>query len=245
MKTGYVIFVLAVAYIALLPFDGSAANKETIETVTAYIGQNGVRVDVFCHNEDDLFEYFNLIIFDDTKLDFVSIAADRGALWYGLYPTEVIGNHIYVHGVAGNFGDCIDPDLGEPGSPLYHIVFNVKPGVDAGLAALTFASEGVFDGHWNDCSGSGIAPTPDYYNGGVNILGHAGHITVGSDSTSPGEQAVVDVYMHNDLDVFEYFHQILFEDVVADVDSIVAARGALHYGNYPTHVSGDQIIVHG
>jgi hypothetical protein len=90
-----------------------------------------------------------------------------------------------------------------------------------------------------------VSPTPDSYNGGVNILGHAGHVTIGTDSAGAGQQAIVDVYMHNDLDIFEYFHQILFENAAADVDSIVASRGILHYGFYPTHVSGDTIFVHG
>jgi hypothetical protein len=79
----------------------------------------------------------------------------------------------------------------------------------------------------------------------VDILGHAGHITIGNDSTNPGQQALVDVYMHNDLDVFEYFNQILFDQTLAVVDSIVPIRGALHYGNYPTHVSADTIFIHG
>ncbi len=246
MKYCFVRGVVACLSLLSVAAQGFAANKETIETVDAYIGENSVRVDVFCRNEIGLLEYFNLIIFDDAKLDFVSIDADRGSLWYGgTYPTEVIGDHIYVHGIGNPPSYCIDPDLGDPGSPLFHIVFNVKQGVSAGLAGLVFSSEGAFDGHWNDCSGYTVSPPPDYYNGGVNILGHAGHITIGSDSASAGGQAAVDVYLHNDLDVYEYFHQILFEDTVADVDSIVALRGGLHYGYYPTHVSGDTIFVHG
>lgn len=234
-----------ILFLTCLAAQGMAANKETINTVDAYIGENSVRVDVFCRNEVGLLEYFNLIVFDDTKLDYVSIEADRGVLWYGVYPTQVVGNHIYVHGVGSAPSYCIDPDLGDPGSPLYHITFNVKQSVAAGLASLYFSSDGAFDGHWNNCSGQQISPDPDYYDGGIDVLGHAGHITIGSDSAQAGEQAIVDVYLHNDLDVFEYFNQILFEDAIADVDSIVALRGVLHYGFYPTHVSGDTILVHG
>lgn len=229
----------------LFTTQGIAANYETIATVDAYIGEYDVRVDICCHNETGLLEYFNLIVFDDTKLEFASIEADRGNLWYGLYPTHVDGNRIYVHGVASAPSYCIGPDGGDPGSPLYHVNFNVKPGVEAGLAGISFSSEPIWDGHWNDCSGYAVSPPPEYYGGGINVLGHAGTLTIGDDSTSAGQQAVADVYMHNDLDVFEYFNQILFEDVVADVDSIVAVRGVLHYGNYPTHVSGDTIFVHG
>jgi hypothetical protein len=224
---------------------GIAANKETIDTVEAYVGESGVRVDVFCHNEVGLLEYFNLIVFDDTRLEYVGIEADRGGLWYGTYPTHVDGNHIYVHGVASAPAYCMDPDWGEPGSPLYHIVFKVKAGAPAGPAAVSFATEGAWDGHWNDCSGYAITPNPDYYDGAVDIIGHAASITIGSDSTTAGEQAVVDVSMHNDLDVFEYFQQIRFNSGIAGVDSIVALRGGLHYGYYPTHVSGDTIFVHG
>ena len=226
----------------LIATQGIAANKATIETTEAYIGENSVRVDIFCHNEEGLLEYFNLIVFDDSKLEFSSIEADRGNLWYGYYPTHVEGNHIYIHGVDMS---CIDPDWSEPGSALYHIVFNVKSGVEAGFAGLVFATDGAWDGHWNNCSGYAIVPVPDYYDGGVDILGHAGHITIGSASADPGQQAIVDVYMHNDLDVFEYFNQILFEQSMAIVDSIVPLRGALHYGNYPTHVSADSIFIHG
>lgn len=233
-----VLFLFFICFAA----QGFAENKETIETVQAYIGEQSVRVNIFCHNEEGLLEYFNLIIFDDSKLDFVSIEADRGSLWYGSYPTHVEGDRICVHGV--DMG-CMDPDWDDPGSTLYHIIFNVKPGVEAGFAGLAFSSEGAWDGHWNDCGGYQISPDPEYYDGGVNILGHAGHITIGDDSTNPGEQAIVDVYLHNDLDVFEYFNQILFEQAVADVDSIVPLRGTLHYGNYPTHVAGDTIFVHG
>jgi len=234
-------------FLLLLCFttQGFAANKETINTVDAYIGENGVRVDIFGHNEIGLLEYFNLIVFDDSKLEFVSIEADRGVLWYGNYPTHVDGNRIYIHGVASAPSYCINPDGGEPGDPLYHITFNVKPGVEPGPTGIYFASEGVWDGHWNDCSGYAVTPDPDYIDGAVNVLGHAGSIAIGSDSVLAGQQAVVDVHMHNDLDVFEYFNQILFEDAIADVDSIVAVRGTLHYGNYPTHVSGDTIFVHG
>jgi hypothetical protein len=245
MKHGRRTALLACALAIALSTQAHAANKETIDTVDAYIGQNSVRVDVFGHNEIGLLEYFNLIVLDDSMLEFVSIEADRGVLWYGAYPTHVDGDHIYVHGVASPPSYCMDPDWGEPGSPLFHITFNVKQSATAGLAELNFGSEGAFDGHWNNCAGGQISPYPDYYDGGVNILGHAGHVTVGSDSTGPGHQAAVDVYMHNDLDVFEYFNQILFEDAIADVDSIAALRGVLHYGNYPTHVSGDTIYVHG
>ena len=221
---------------------GLAANKETVQTTSAYFGQNSVRVDIYGHNEVSLLEYFNLLIFDDTRLEFVSIAADRGSLWYSIYPTQIVGDHIYVHGAP----PCMSPDLGEPGSPLFHLIFNVKSGAAAGLAGIDFATEGIlWDGDWNDCSGYAVSPTPDYYNGGINILGHAGLITVGHDSVAAGEQAVVDVYLHNDLDVFEYFNQLHFDDSSADVDSIVAMRGVLHYGNYPTQVSGDTIFVHG
>lgn len=219
-----------------------ALNKETIETIDAYVGQTGIRVDVFGHNESSFMEYFNLIVFDDAKLEYVGIAADRGSLWYGYYPTHVTGNRIYVHGINTS---CFPPDVTEPGSPLFHITFNVKQGVAAGAASLAFSSEGVWNGHWNDCSGYQISPTPTYYSGAVNVLGHAGHITIGNDSAEPGGQAVVDVSLHNDLDLFEYFNQILFDDAVATVDSIAALRGALSYGNYPTHVSGDTIFVHG
>jgi hypothetical protein len=224
---------------------GLAANKETIETVEAYSGEQGVRVEVFGHNEVGLLEYFNLIVFDDTKLDYVSIEADRGVLWYGAYPTYVDGNKIYVHGVASAPTYCMNPDFGEPGSPLFHITFNVKVGLEAGFAELVFSSEGAYDGHWNNCSGGQISPDPDYYDGGVILMGHACHITVGTDSVGPSDQAVVDVYLHNNLDVYEYFNRILYDDGLIDVDSIVAARGSLHYGNYPTHVSGDTIYVHG
>ncbi|MBD3348931.1 MAG: T9SS type A sorting domain-containing protein [Candidatus Eisenbacteria bacterium] len=230
----------------VLSFVGSEAsmNYVTLETVDAYISENGVTVNAFCHNEDGILEYFNLVTFDDSKLEYVSIEADRGDLWYGYYPTHVDGDKIYIHGVAEGFG-CIEPDTGVPGSPLYHIVFNVKPDAEVGLSDIVFLSEPVWDGHWNDCSGSQVTPPPSYSNGGVYILGHSGHITVGSDTTGPGEQAAVDVYMHNDLDVFEYWNRILFDSGVASVDSIVAARGALHHGFYPTHVSGDTIYVHG
>lgn len=237
--------LLGVVFVAGAAGDAYAANKETIQTTSAYIGQNGVRVDVYGHNEVGLLEYFNLIVFDDTKLEFVSIAADRGVLWYGANPTHVDGDHIYVHGVASAPDYCMPADFGEPGSPLFHIVFNVKTGISAGLAEVIFSSEGTWDGHWNDCAGYQISPYPDYYDGGVNVLGHAGHITIEDESGAAGQQAVIDVYMHNDLDVFEYFNAILFDDAVAQVDSIVAARGYLHYGNYPTHVSGDTVFVHG
>jgi hypothetical protein len=244
VRRGFIQAISMTAVLLCLAGPGAAANNETIDTVDAYVAENGVTVNVFCHNEDGILEYFNLIVFDDSRLEYQSIDADRGALWYGYYPTHVDGNRIYVHGVAGGLG-CIDPDWTVPGSPLYHVVFDVKPGVEAGLADLNFSSEVVWDGHWNDCSGYQVTPDPEYYSGGVNVLGHAGHVTVGSDSTSPGGQAIVDVYMHNDLDVFEYWNQILFDDGIAEVDSIVAARGALHYGFYPTHVSGDTIYVHG
>jgi len=78
---------------------GLAANKETVQTTSAYFGQNSVRVDIYGHNEVSLLEYFNLLIFDDTRLDFVSIAADRDSLWAGIYPTQIVGDHIYVHEV--------------------------------------------------------------------------------------------------------------------------------------------------
>jgi hypothetical protein len=245
MRSRKALAAISTLGLLMLVVEASAANKETINTVAAYSGQHGVRVDVFCRNEVGLLEYFNFIVFDDTKLEFVSIGADRGVLAGGIYPTHVDGNRVYVHGSATSPTWCIGPDLGDPGSALFHVVFNVKPGVDGGLAAVNFSTEGIWDGHWNDCSGYTVSPTPDYYSGGIDVLGHAGHLTIEADSAAAGEQAVVDVYLHNDLDVFEYFHQILFEDVVADVDSIVAASGYLHFGNYPTHVSGDTIFVHG
>jgi hypothetical protein len=238
-----IIVLLALLLVQTAP--GIAANRETIATLTAYSGERNVVVDVFAHNEDDLFEYFNLIVFDDSKLDYVSIEADRGILWYGYYPTHVDGNRIYVHGVAGNFGDCIDPDWSEPGSPLYHVTFNVKAGQEVGFAPIGFTVEGVWDGHWNDCGGYPINPTPEYYDGGVDILGPANIISIDSNSTAPGGQVVIPVYLHNNLDVFEYFNQMLFDDSVVAVDSIVPARGLLDYGYYPTHVSGDTISVHG
>jgi hypothetical protein len=235
-------FVVVAGYAA----PALASNIVTIDTPDAYSGQHGVRVDVFCHNEVGLLEYFNLIVFDDTRLEYAGVAADRGQLYgTGPYPTHVDGNRIYIHGVATSPSYCIPPDTGTPGSPLYHIVFNVKSGAAAGAAAVVFSSEGPWDGHWNDCSGLQITPTPTYYNGGVNVLGHAAVVTIGNDSTAAGESAAVDVYLHNDLDVFEYFHRIHFDAAVASVDSIVALRGALNYGFYPTHVSGDTIFVHG
>jgi len=245
MRSGLARVIPALILLAATATTTLAANKETINTVAAYSGQHGIRVDVFARNEVGLLEYFNLIVFDDTRLEYAGIAADRGALWYGLYPTHVDGNKIYVHGIASAPAYCTPPDLGDPGSPLYHVTFNVKAGAGAGLAALSFTTEGIWDGHWNDCGGSQINPTPDYVDGGVNVLGPAGHITISGDSASFLDPAIVDVLMHNDLDVFEYFHRILFEDAIVDVDSIVAARGQLSYGNYPTHVSGDTIFVHG
>jgi len=245
MKGGFTAAITVFLLLLCISARGFAANKETIDTVEAYLGETDVRVDVYCHNEVGLLEYFNLIVFDDTKLEYVGIEADRGGLWYGTYPTHVDGNRIYVHGVASAPSYCIGPDGGEPGSPLYHIIFKVKTGATPGPAGIHFASEGIWDGHWNDCSGYAITPNPDYYDGAVNILGHAGSITIGSDSVTAGGQAMVDVHMHNDLDVFEYFHQILFNAGMADVDSIVAVRGILHYGFYPTHVTGDTVFVHG
>ena len=241
-----ILIVCFSAALVCVPGVSRAANSETIETVDAYSGETGVSVNVFGHNEVGLLEYFNLIVFDDSKLEYVDIQADRGVMWYGYYPTHVSGNKIYVHGVAdAASGYCLDPDLGVPGSPLYHVVFDVKAGADAGPAALSFSSEDVFDGHWLNCSGYQISPDPDYYDGGINVLGPAGHVTVGSDSACAGDPAVVDVYLHNDLDVFEYFNKLLFDDAVATVDSIVALRGVLHYGYYPTHVDGDTVFVHG
>jgi len=222
-----------------------AANKVTIQTTSAYIGEREVSVDVYARNEVGLLEYFNLVVFDNTRLEFASIDADRGVLWYGANPTHVDGDHIYVHGVASAPDYCMPPDTGDPGSPLYHITFNVRTDAAAGSADLVFSSDGAWDGHWNDCSGYQISPYPDYYDGAINVLGHAGKITVGHGSAAPGGQAVIDVYMHNDLDVFEYFNQVLFDHNTARVDSVVAARGLLHYGNYPTHVSGDTVFVHG
>ena len=245
MRHGIIAAVLTLTLTLVLAPSGLAANKETIETIEAYSGEHGVRVDVFGHNEVGLLEYFNLIIFDDTRLEYVSIEADRGVLWYGAHPTYVSGNRIYVHGVASSPGYCMDPDFGEPGSPLFHINFNVKAGTGAGFADLVFSSEGAYDGHWNNCAGSQISPGPDYYDGGVLVLGQACHLTVGNDSVGPSEQAVVDVSLHNDLDVYEYFNRILYDDGLVDVDSLVALRGGLHYGNYPTHVAGDTIYVHG
>ena len=237
--------VLVVAAIAFLAPRASAANKETVDSPSAYIAQRDVRVDVFAHNEVGLFEYFNLVLFDSSKLEFVGIAADRGSLWYGLYPTRVSNDSIFVHGVAGGFGSCLDPDWGEPGSPLYHLTFHVKDSATAGLAVVRFGSQAPYDGHWNNCSGYQINPGPQYYDGGIDILGHAGHVTVESDSAGAGEPVAIDVYLHNDLDVFEYFHRVLFQSSMAFVDSIVPVRGELSYGNYPTSVSGDTVFVHG
>jgi hypothetical protein len=245
MKPSFTISALLLIVTVSLAAHGLAANKETIETVEAYSGQHGVSVNVFGRNEVGLLEYFNLIIFDDTKLEYVSIEADRGVLWYGSYPTYVDGNRIYVHGLGDPPTYCLDPDFGDPGSPLYHITFNVKPGLEEGFTGLVFSSEGAYDGHWNNCGGGQISPDPDYYDGGVLIMGPAGHITIGTDSVMPSEQAIVDVHLHNDLDIYEYFNRILYDDGLVDVDSIVAPRGGLHYGNYPTHVSGDTIYVHG
>ncbi|MCK4413880.1 MAG: hypothetical protein KAY32_10065 [Candidatus Eisenbacteria sp.] len=240
---GAIEVLLVLGLLSSLAASGVAGNRVTIEETEAYIGQT-ITVNIFCHNEDDLFEYFNLVVFDDSKLEFVAIAADRGDLWYGLYPTHVSHDSVFVHGVAGGFGDCIDPDWSDPGSPLFHLTFRVRSGA-ADFAAVQFATEGIWDGHWNNCSGYQISPTPDYYAGGVSILGHAGHITIGSGAAEPGRQVVIEICMRNGLDVFEYFNQILFEHTVAQVDSIVPARGVLHYGYYPTHVSGDTIFVHG
>jgi hypothetical protein len=228
-----------------LSSDAVGANKETIETNDAYIGQHNVTVNVLCRNEVGLLEYYNLIVFDDTKLEYVSMAADRGVLWYGVYPTHVDGNRIYVHGAGSAPSYCIPPDYSEPGSPLFHINFHVKTGAPAGLAQVNFSTEGIWDGHWNDCSGEQVSPDPDYYDGGVNILGHAAHVTIGADSGAAGDQAAVDVYLHNDLGIFEYYNQILYDDAIAVVDSIVPIMGSLHYGGYPTRVSGDTIYVHG
>jgi hypothetical protein len=238
--------VLALLFHVVCSTSGSqAADKETIATVQAYISQRSVKVEVFGHNESGLFEYFNLITFDDTKLDYVSIEADRGALWTGYYPTHVEGNKIYVHGWSGGYSDCLSPDTSEPGAALFHINFNVKSTATAGTTAIEFLSEFPWDGHWIGCDYNQISPSPDYYDGGVEILGHACLLTADCDTTSPGQQAVVNVYLHNDLDLFEYFCQLLFESANADIDSIIAQRGTLHYGNYPTHVSGDTIFVHG
>jgi hypothetical protein len=245
MTNGTIIVMIACVLTLTFTTLGLAANKETIETVTAYSGELEVRVNVFARNEVGLLEYFNLIIFDDTKLDYLSIDADRGMLWYGAYPTYVDGNRIYVHGVATAPTYCMDPDFGDPGSPLYHITFNVKPGQGEDFASVGFSSEGAYDGHWNDCAGGQISPDPDYYDGGVLIMGQAGHLTIGTSSAAPGEQTSVDVYLHNDLDIYEYFNRILYDDGLIDVDSIVALRGDLHYGNYPTHVAGDTVYVHG
>jgi hypothetical protein len=223
-----------------------AANKETIQTTSAYIGENGVRVDVYGRNEVGLLEYFNLIVFDDSRLEYSSIAADRGVLWYGAYPTQVVENKIYVHGVASAPDYCMPTDLGDPGSPLFHIIFNVKGTAAPGMADLVFSSEGAYDGHWNNCAGQQISPDPDYYDGGVNVLGHAGHVTISDESGAPGSQVVVDVHLHNDLDVFEYFNKMEFDNTMATVDYIVAARGVLQEsGNYPTQVVGNTIYVHG
>ncbi len=240
-------FVLLAVFLNMvcLSGDSQAANKETIATVQAYISQRSVSVDVYGHNESGLFEYFNLITFDDTQLDYVSIAADRGALWTGYYPTHVEGNKIYVHGWSGGYSDCLSPDTSEPGAPLFHINFNVKSTASTGTAVLEFLSEFPWDGHWIGCDYNQITPSPEYYDGGVEVLGHACLLTAGCDTTGPGQQAVVDVYLHNDLNVFEYFCQLLFESANADIDSIIAQRGTLHYGNYPTHVSGDTVFVHG
>ncbi len=235
----------AIACIVFSASQSYAANSETIETVDAYIAERDVSIDVFCRNETRIFEYFNLIVFDDSKLEYAGLVADRGVFWYGYYPTEVVGNRIYVHGWAGDYSGCIDADTSTPGSPLFHIIFNVKPGVSAGMAGVVFSSEGAFDGHWVDCSFAGVTPTPDYYSGGINITGHASHITVMSDSTTPGEQAAAAACLSNGLDLFEYFNMIVFDDTYASVDSIVASRGSLHYGYYPTHISGDTIYVHG
>jgi hypothetical protein len=245
MRNGSIVAILAGTLVLGLVAPGLAANKETIETVTAYSGELEVRVNVFARNEVGLLEYFNLVIFDDTKLDYVSIDADRGMLWYGAHPTYVDGNRIYVHGVATAPTYCMDPDLGDPGSPLYHITFNVEPDQQEGTADIFFSSEGAYDGHWNNCAGGQISPDPDYYDGGVLILGQAGHITIGTGYAVPGGQTSVDIYLHNDLDIYEYFNRILYDDGFIDVDSLVALRGDLHYGNYPTHVAGDTIYVHG
>ena len=238
MLTAALIFSLFACTVA-------AANKETIETTDAYISQQDVSVAVYGHNQIGLFENFNLIVFDDTRLDFVSIAADRGAFWYGNYPTQVVGNKIYIHGWAGGVTSCIDPDSGEPGSPLLHLNFNVRSGAAIGTASVVFSSEPVFDGHWVDCSFGGVNPPPEYYDGGIDIVGHANHITIGEYQADESGRAVVDIKMHNGLDVFEYFHQILFDSSLAGVDSLVASRGTLHTGFYPTHVSGDTVYVHG
>ncbi|MBU1072994.1 hypothetical protein KKG45_07085, partial [bacterium] len=160
------LFVVAVS-LAALP--ALAANVVTVQTVDAEPGDTSVRVDVHAHNEVELLEYFNLLIFDETRLAYVDLVADRGGFWYGYYPTRVEGDHVYVHGWAVDYPDCIDPVAGDPGPPLFHLLFDVLPDAPEGLAALPFGSEGAFDGHWNDCSGYSVTPAPTYHDGGVQV----------------------------------------------------------------------------
>jgi hypothetical protein len=237
IATLLVVLVLTVAGAA------HAAHQVTIETVAeAYIAQRSVTVNVFARNEVGLLEYFNLIEFDAARLEYAGIAADRGQLWYGYYPTHVEGNRVYVHGVASS---CIDPDLGDPGAPLYHLVFNVKGDAASGFATVDFVSDPPWDGHWNDCSGYAITPAPAYVDGGVDVLGHAAQIAIGGGSAAPGEPVDVDVRLDTALDVYEYFHRIVYDASLCTVGGLTTTYGALTYGYYPTHVSNDTIYVHG
>ena len=163
--------------IMLAAWSSFAAETVTVLTVEAEPGDTSVRVDICTANEADLLEYFNLLVFDETRLTFVDLVADRGGFWYGYYPTLIDGDHVYVHGWSDTYPDCIDPAVGDPGPPLYHLVFDVQPGAPAGLAWVVFDIEGPFDGHWNDCSGYSVSPAPVYHAGGVLV----------EDSTGIGE----------------------------------------------------------
>lgn len=160
---------LLVAAVALAALPAAAANVVTVLTPDAEPGDLSVRVDVCAANEVDLLEYFNLLIFDETRLEYVGLVADRGGFWSGLYPTRVEGDHVYVHGWADDYPDCIDPAEGDPGPSLYHLLFDVKPDAPDGLATVAFAVDGPFDGHWNDCSGYSVTPAPTYHDGGVQV----------------------------------------------------------------------------
>ncbi len=161
---------LVFCLVVVLAAHAFAANSVTVLTPEAEPGQTGVRVDVCATNDVELLEYFNLLVFDATRLELVSLTPDRGGFWYGYYPTEIVGDHVYVHGWATDYPDCIDPSGGEPPGPaLYHLVFDVKPDAPAGLAAVAFGVEGAFDGHWNNCSGYTVSPAPTYADGGVMV----------------------------------------------------------------------------
>jgi hypothetical protein len=109
-------------------------------------------VDVYLHNDLDVFEYFNKIQFDNTMASVDNIVAARGVLQQsGNYPTQVVGNTIYVHGWAGT-GNCFFVDHTYPGAVLYRITFTLSPSAPPGYTIpLTYQTGQFLWDHWIGC----------------------------------------------------------------------------------------------